>query len=128
MPSRTSSFAIRGKGLDTVGAGQQLGADYFVEGSVLHAGDRLRVTVALVRVRDGSRLWSDRFDRKLTDVFAIQDEISNGIVNNLRLKLGPGRRRYETNLEVYDLYLRGRHTMTSFPAKDRFIATRGSVL
>ena len=53
-------------------------------------------------------LWSGRFDRELTDIFAIQDEIALGIVNNLRLKLGGGRRRYETSLEAYDLYLRAR--------------------
>jgi TolB-like protein/Tfp pilus assembly protein PilF len=116
VPSRTSSFAIRGKGLSAAEAGRQLGAEYLVEGSVLHAGDQLRITVALVRARDEHRLWSDRFDRTLTDVFAIQDEISHGIVNTLRLNLSPGRRRYETNLEAYDLYLRGRHLMASFPA------------
>jgi tetratricopeptide (TPR) repeat protein len=53
-------------------------------------------------------LWSGRFDRQLTDLFAIQDEISRGIINNLRLKLGAGRRRYETSVEAYDLYLRAR--------------------
>ena len=122
VPSRTSSFALKGKGLNAAEAGQQLGADYLVEGSVQHAGDQLRVTVALVRIGDESRLWSERFDRKLTDVFAIQDEISRGIVNSLRLKLNPGGRRYETNLEVYDLYLRGRHLMSSFPTRGRPIA------
>ena len=122
VPSRTSSFALKGKGLSAVEAGKQLGADYLVEGSVFHAGGQLRVTVALVRLRDGFRVWSERFDRKLTDVFAIQDEISSGIVNGLRLKLSPGRRRYETNLEAYDLYLRGRHTMASFPTRSRPIA------
>jgi TolB-like protein/tetratricopeptide (TPR) repeat protein len=122
VPSRTSSFALKGKGLNAGEAGKQLGADYLVEGSVLHAGDQLRVTVALVRARDDFRLWSDRFDRKLTDVFAIQDEISRGIVNTLRLRLNPGRRRYETNLEAYDLYLRGRHIMASFPTRGRPIA------
>ncbi|MEO5895005.1 MAG: BTAD domain-containing putative transcriptional regulator [Vicinamibacterales bacterium] len=116
VPSRTSSFAVKGKGLNASEAGRQLDADYLLEGSVLHAGDQLRVTVALVRVDDGFRLWSERFDRKLTDVFAIQDEISRGIVNTLRLKLRSGRRRYETNLEAYDLYLRGRSIMASFPA------------
>ena len=116
VPSRTSSFAIKGKGLTASEAGRQLGADYLVEGSILHAGDQLRITVALVRARDEHRLWSDRFDRTLTDVFAIQDEISHGIVNTLRLNLSPGRRRYEANLEAYDLYLRGRHLMASFPA------------
>lgn len=122
VPSRTSSFALKGKRLNVVEAGRQLGADYLVEGSVLHAGDQFRVNVALVRVRDEFRLWSERFDRKLTDVFAIQDEISRGIVNTLRLKLSPARRQYETNLEAYDLYLRGRHTMASFPTRGRPIA------
>jgi TolB-like protein/tetratricopeptide (TPR) repeat protein len=122
VPSRTSSFAVKGKGLSLAESGRQLGADYLVEGSVLHAGDQLRITVALVRARDEHRLWSDRFDRTLTDVFAIQDEISHGIVNTLRLNLSPGRRRYETNLEAYDLYLRGRHLMASFPAPGRQIA------
>jgi tetratricopeptide (TPR) repeat protein len=62
----------------------------------------------LVRVRDDFPLWSGRFDRELTDVFAIQDEISRAIVNHLRLNLGRGRRRYETSIEAYDLYLRAR--------------------
>ena len=122
VPSRTSSFALKGRGLNAGEAGKQLGAEYLVEGSVLRAGDQLRVTVALVRARDDFRLWSDRFDRRLTDVFAIQDEISQGIVNTLRLRLSPGRRRYETNLEAYDLYLRGRQIMASFPTRGRPIA------
>ena len=121
--SRTSSFAIKGKALNAIEAGRQLGADYLVEGSVLQAGDELRVNVALVTARDGSRMWSDRFDRKLTDVFAIQDDISRGIVNILRLRLGPGRRRYEANLEAYDLYLRGRQMMAAFPTRGRPVAS-----
>src|SRR5215472_17227059 len=88
--SRTSSFGI-GKPRSIRDAGKQLQAD-----------------VQLVRVRDDFPLWSGRFDRPVTDVFAIQDEISLGIVNNLRLKLGQGRRRYETSIEAYDLYLRAR--------------------
>jgi len=68
----------------------------------------LRINVQLVRVRDDFSIWSGQFDRELTDVFAIQDEISLGIVNNLRLKLGRGRRRYETSVEAYDLYLQAR--------------------
>ena len=59
-------------------------------------------------MRDDFPLWSGKYDRELTDVFAIQDEISRGIVNSLRLKLGRGRRRYETSAEAYDLYLRAR--------------------
>jgi TolB-like protein len=106
--SRTSSFGLKEKPRNIRDAGQQLQADYILEGSVLRAGQQLRIEVQLVRVRDDFPLWSGRFDRKLTDVFAIQDEIALGIVNNLRLKLGAGRRRYETSLEAYDLYLRAR--------------------
>jgi tetratricopeptide (TPR) repeat protein len=109
--------------LNAIEAGRQLGADYLVEGSVLHAGEQLRINAELIRVRDDFPLWSGRFDRELTDIFAIQDEISRGIVNSLRLKLSAGRRRYETNLEAYDLYLRGRHAMETFPARGRPIAT-----
>jgi adenylate cyclase len=106
--SRTSSFGLKGKPRNIRDAGRQLQADYILEGSVLRAGRQLRIDVQLVRVHDDFPLWSGRFDRKLTDVFVIQDEIALGIVNNLRLKLGGGRRRYETSLEAYDLYLRAR--------------------
>jgi serine/threonine-protein kinase len=106
--SRTSSFALKGKVLNIRDAGQQLHADYILEGSVLRAGQQLRIDVQFVRVRDDSPLWSRRFDRALKDVFAIQNEISLEIVNNLRLTLGGGRRKYETSVEAYDLYLHAR--------------------
>jgi adenylate cyclase len=86
-------------------AGEQLGVDYIVEGSVLREGRRVRINAQLVRVRDDFMLWSGSFDREITDIFAIQDEISRGVVNNLRLKLGHTRKRYETSMEAYDLYL-----------------------
>jgi TolB-like protein/tetratricopeptide (TPR) repeat protein len=114
--SRTSSFALKGQRLNAADAGRQLRADYLVEGSVLLVGKRLRVNAELIRVADDFHVWSDQFDRELTDVFAIEDEISRGIVNGLRLKLRPGRRQYETNLEAYDLYLRGRQVIEGFPA------------
>src|SRR5579862_4779917 len=85
--SRTSSFGLQAKPRNIRDAGQQLRADYILEGSVLRAGQGLRIDVQLVRVHDDFLVWSDRFDRELTDVFAIQDDISLGIVNNLRLKL-----------------------------------------
>lgn len=106
--SRTSSFGLRDKARNIREAGTLLRADYILEGSVLRAGQRLRIDVQLIRVHDDFPLWSGRFDRELTDVFAIQDEIAVGIVNNLRLRLGRGRRRYETSVEAYDLYLRAR--------------------
>ena len=106
--SRTSSFAFRGKPVSLRDVAKQLNVDYIVEGSVLRDGPRLRINAQLVRIRDDVPLWSGEFDRELKDVFAIQDEISRGIVNNLRLKLGRGRRRYETSVEAYDLYLHAR--------------------
>ncbi len=106
--SQTSSFAFKGKSQNARDAGKQLAADYILEGSVLRAGQQLRINAQLIRVRDDFPLWAGRYDRELTDIFAIQDEVSRGIVNSLRLKLGRGRRRYETSVEAYDLYLRAR--------------------
>jgi TolB-like protein/Tfp pilus assembly protein PilF len=106
--SQTSAFVFKGKPRNVREAGRQLDADYILEGSVLRAGERLRINAQLVRVRDDFSLWANRYDRELKDVFAIQDEISRGIVNSLRLKLGNGRRRYETSVEAYDLYLHAR--------------------
>jgi TolB-like protein len=106
--SQTSSFGLKGQFRNVHEAGQQLKADYILEGSVLRSGPQLRIDVQLVRVSDDFPLWSERFDRLISDVFVIQDDISLGIVNNLRLKLGRGRRRYETNVEAYDLYLHAR--------------------
>src|SRR5216684_879015 len=106
--SQTSSFASKGKPRNVREVGKQLDADYILEGSVLRAGQQLRINVQLIRARDDFPLWVGRYDRELTDVLAIQDEISRGIVNSLRLKLGRGRRRYEVSAEAYDAYLRGR--------------------
>ena len=106
--SRTSSFAFKGKPRNVRDVGKELAVDYLIEGSVLRAGQQLRIDVQLIRVRDDFPIWSGKFDRELTDVFAIQDEISLGIVNSLRLKLGRGRRRYETSVDAYDAYLRAR--------------------
>jgi TolB-like protein/Flp pilus assembly protein TadD len=106
--SRTSSFAMKGRSRNIREAGEQLQVDYILEGSVLRAGQHLRINVQLVRVRDDFPVWSTGYDEELTDVFTIQDEISRGIVNNLRLNLGRGRRRYETSVQAYDLYLHAR--------------------
>ena len=76
----------------------------------------------MVRTRDDVPVWSGKFEREWTDVLSIQDEISRGIVNSLRLKLGGGRRRYETSVEAYDLYLHARASMTRlFPGDDEVI-------
>ena len=117
--SHTSSFVFKSKPRNVREAGQQLDAEYILEGSVLRAGQRLRINAQLVRVRDDFPLWSGQYDRDLTDVFAIQDEISRGIVNSLRLKLGRGRRRCETSTEAYDLYLRARALEIASPGGGR---------
>ena len=106
--SQTSSFVFKGKPRNVRDAGKQLDVEYILEGSVLRAGQQLRINAQLVRVHDDFPLWSGKYDLEATDIFAIQDEISRGIVNILRLKLGRGRRRYDTSVEAYDLYLRGR--------------------
>jgi TolB-like protein/tRNA A-37 threonylcarbamoyl transferase component Bud32 len=106
--SRTSSFAFKDKPRNLRNIGEQLGANLVVEGSVLRAGNRVRINAQLVQVAGDIPLWADRFDRDLEDIFAIQDEISRAIVNKLRLTLGKGQRRYDTNLEAYELYLKAR--------------------
>jgi serine/threonine-protein kinase len=106
--SRTSSFSFKHKPRNLSDVGRQLGATFVVEGSVLRDGRRLRINAQLVQVDGDVLLWSERFDRELADVFAVQDEISRAIVNKLRLSVGQGRRRYDTDVELYDLYLKAR--------------------
>ena len=106
--SQTSSFFFKDKPRNLVDIASQLRANLVVEGSVQRDGRRLRVNAQLVRVAGDVPLWSERFDRPLEDVFAIQDEISRAIVNRLLLTLGRGQRRYQTNVEAYELYLRAR--------------------
>ena len=120
--SQTSSFALKGKPRNVHEAGSQLQADYILEGSVLRDGQHLRINARLVRARDDIPIWSRIFEHEWTDVLSVQDEISRGIVNSLRLNLGRGRRRYETNEEAYDLYLHARASMTRlFPGNDEVI-------
>jgi serine/threonine protein kinase/TolB-like protein len=107
VKSRTSSFAFKGKQRDLRDVGQQLGVNLVVEGSIMRSGSKLRINAQLVSIAGDVPLWAERYDRELKDVFAIQDEISRAIVNKLRLTLGRGQRRYETNLEAYELYLKG---------------------
>ena len=113
VASRTSSFQVVGSGLDIREIGRQLRVSTVLEGSVRKAGDQLRITAQLVNVEDGYRLWTDRYDRTMKDVFAIQDEIAEAIVEALRVTLSPKERRAiqnvaTRNVEAYDCYLRGR--------------------
>src|SRR5277367_4009347 len=90
--SRTSSFALKGKGLNAQKAGEQLAADYIVEGSVLRSGNQLRVNAQLVRVRDETMMWSGKFERPVSDMLELQEEISRTIVASLPLRLGKSRK------------------------------------
>jgi serine/threonine protein kinase/tetratricopeptide (TPR) repeat protein len=116
VAARTSAFALKGKGLDVRAIGETLHVATVLEGSVRRAGDRLRVAAQLVDARSGYRLWSDEYDRKLKDVFAVQDELAGAIVGALRSRFklpgGEGSGLLApppTNLEAHDLYLQGRY-------------------
>ena len=120
--SQTSSFALKGKKKNVGEAGKLLAADYILEGSVVRSGQQLRIDTRLVRTRDDVSIWSGKFEHEWSEVLAIQDDISRGIVNSLRLKLGGGRRRYETSSAAYDLYLRARASAANrFPGDDEAI-------
>jgi adenylate cyclase len=113
VASRTSSFAFKGKNEDIGEVGRKLKVNTVLEGSVRKAGNRLRVTAQLINVADGYHLWSERYDRQLEDVFAIQDEIAGNIVRALRVVLGEDEKRAlektpTENVEAYEYYLRGR--------------------
>jgi serine/threonine protein kinase/Tfp pilus assembly protein PilF len=110
--ARTSAFAFRGKEQDVRKIGAELNVEHILEGSVRRAGNRLRVTAQLVKASDGYHLWSQRFDREMTDIFAIQDEISQAIVEKLRVRLAADRplvKRYTGSLAAYDLCLKARY-------------------
>jgi serine/threonine-protein kinase len=111
VAGRTSSFFFRGKDVEFTEIGRRLNVDHILEGSVRAAGNRVRVTAQLVKVADGFQLWSERYDREMTDIFAIQDEITQAIADALRVKLSP---QAETaphrapNLRAYEAYQRAR--------------------
>jgi TolB-like protein len=99
---------------DFLTIGEKLHIDIVVEGSVRREGDRLRIAAHLIRVADRSYLWSEIYDRKLQDIFVIQDEISSAIVDTLKVQLaiGPAQKSAEratNNLSAYKLYLKGRY-------------------
>lgn len=119
VTSRTSSFALKGTRLDIHEIANKLNATVLLEGTVRRAGDHLRVTAKLVRATDGKHIWSSTYDREIRDLFAIQEEIAGSIANALRLKLGAGRSHYTDNLEVDDLYLRGRYALERTPESTR---------
>src|SRR5687767_9545982 len=122
VASRTSAFAFKGKNEDIGEIGRKLKVSTVLEGSVRKMGSKLRITAQLVNVADGYHLWSERYDREMEDVFAIQDDISQAIVKALRVILSEGEKKQiekarAENVQAYDYYLRGRQYFHHFRRK-----------
>jgi adenylate cyclase len=116
--ARNTAFTYKGRSLDVKEVAQALGVSHVLEGSVRKAGSRVRITAQLIDGAAGDHLWAERFDRELTDIFAIQDEISKSIVAALRLKLLPEEKkaieaRGTSSVEAYNLYLMARQQWIS---------------
>jgi len=120
--ARTSAFAFKDKQKDMREIGKKLDVENLLEGSIRKDSNRLRITAQLIKVADGSHLWSEKFDREIEDVFAIQDEIAVAIVDILKVKLlGEEKKailnQYTNDLEAYDMYLMGNYWMRMFSAE-----------
>jgi len=119
VASRTASFRFRDGSVDPREIGRLLGVSTILEGSVRKAGDHLRITTQLINAEDGYHLWSETFDRRLEDIFAIQSEIARSVSSALKLSLtGPAADRSQryapSNMEAYEYYLRGRQFAGAF--------------
>ncbi len=111
--ARTSAFSLKHQQLDVQEIGRRLNAATVLEGSVQRTGNRVRILTQLINTADGYHLWSERFDREMDDIFAIQDEIAEAILSKLRVRLAdkktPLVKRHTENVEAYTLYLKGRY-------------------
>jgi eukaryotic-like serine/threonine-protein kinase len=109
--ARTSAFAFKGKHQDVRRIADALGVSKVLEGGVRKAGNRIRVTAQLIEAADGTHIWSNRFDRELADVFAVQDEIAAAIASALQVKLSPSSasHRHRPGVPAYDHYLKALH-------------------
>jgi len=113
VTARNTAFTFKGRSVDVCEVAQKLGVTHVLEGSVRKAGNRVRITAQLIDGETGGHVWAERFDRDLTDIFEIQDEISHSIVDALKVKLLPSEkkaieRRGTNNVEAYNLYLLAR--------------------
>ncbi len=111
--ARNSSFTFKGRHVHVGEVGKSLGVRYVLEGSVRKSGGRVRITAQLIDATTGGHLWAERFDRDLTDIFAVQDDVTTKIVSALALNLNAGDRQsiaveHTDNQEAYDCFLRGR--------------------
>src|SRR6185503_10474918 len=127
VAARTSSFQFRGESLDVRTIAERLKVRTVLEGSVRKAGERLRIMVQLIEAAGGYHLWSERYDRELKDVFAIQEEIAESVARALSLVLSDQerdvlQRRPTSSLEAYDFYLKGRRCLAHLSTNLRFAA------
>ena len=111
--ARNSSFAYKGKNVDIRAIGRELGVGAVLEGSIRRAGNRVRITAQLIDAGTGNHLWAERYDRELTDIFAVQDEVTRHIVTALKVTLTPGEAARiagagTSNTQAHDYFLRGR--------------------
>ncbi|SEE75833.1 adenylate cyclase [Rhizobiales bacterium GAS191] len=114
--ARNSSFAYKGKAVDIRVVARELGVRSVLEGSIRRAGNRVRITAQLIDAETGGHLWADRFDRELSDIFAVQDEVARQIVDALKIKLSPGEAAMlsaveTTNSKAHDFFLLGREVL-----------------
>jgi TolB-like protein len=121
VAARTSSFAFKGQNQDITDIGNKLKVDTVLEGSVRKSGSRLRITAQLIDVSNGYHLWSETYDRELTDIFAIQDEIAAAIIDALLVHFDTGEtaavaKSQAPSMSAYDAYLQGRHQMRTLGA------------
>jgi len=122
--ARNTAFQFKGKSVDISAVAKKLGVSHVLEGSVRKAGQRLRITAQLIEGSSGGHIWAERYDRDITDIFAIQDEISKAIVAALKLKLMPEEKkaieqRGTTNVDAYNLYLMARQSWITGDFGDR---------
>jgi len=120
VSARTSAFAFRGKEQDVREIGQRLGVATLLEGSVRREANRVRISAQLVSAQDGYHLWSECYERELSDIFAIQDELARSIARALRVRLVPGPlvERMTEDPEAYDLWLKGRYLGLRYTQED----------
>jgi len=114
--ARNSSFAYKGKSIDIRAVGRELGVRSVLEGSIRRAGNRLRITAQLISAANGGHLWAERYDRELTDIFAVQDEVTRNIVDALKVRLTASEAAQiaetpTTSIDAHDLFLRARELL-----------------
>ena len=128
--ARNSSFTYKGRSVDIRAVGRELGVQSVLEGSIRRAGNRVRITAQLIDATNGAHLWADRYDRDLTDIFEVQDDVTHRIVDALKITLSPAEKERladteTSNVAAYDCVLRGREFML---AKDKNLETFGEAI